>query len=109
MISCLQLGAADYMIKPLRHNELRNLWARVYWWRRVRLLASPSGRACCMANNVPAPLHGLSSNVYTVGVQAFYLQQQAFVTACQPEKTGLRLHYYNSASHSSGDSEETKW
>ena len=35
MVSCLQLGAADYMLKPLRHNELRNLWARVYWWRRV--------------------------------------------------------------------------
>ncbi len=37
MVACLQLGAADYMIKPLRHNELRNLWARVYWWRRVSL------------------------------------------------------------------------
>ncbi len=35
MVACLQLGAADYMIRPLRHNELRNLWARVYWWRRV--------------------------------------------------------------------------
>lgn len=35
MVSCLQLGAADYMLKPLRNNELRNLWARVYWWRRV--------------------------------------------------------------------------
>ena len=37
MVACLQLGAADYMIRPLRHNELRNLWARVYWWRRVSL------------------------------------------------------------------------
>ena len=36
MASCLQLGAADFLIKPLRANELRNLWARVYWWRRVR-------------------------------------------------------------------------
>ena len=39
MVACLQLGAADYMIKPLRHNELRNLWARVYWWRRVSFTA----------------------------------------------------------------------
>ena len=39
MVAGLQLGAADYMIKPLRHKELRNLWARVYWWRRVRLPA----------------------------------------------------------------------
>lgn len=35
MVTCLQLGAADYMMKPLRLPELRNLWARVYWWRRV--------------------------------------------------------------------------
>ena len=35
MVNCLQLGAADYMTKPLRLPELRNLWARVYWWRRV--------------------------------------------------------------------------
>ena len=48
MVACLQLGAADYMIKPLRHNELRNLWARVYWWRRVRrpLLAVSQGDTC---------------------------------------------------------------
>ncbi len=36
MATCLHLGAADFFIKPLRANELRNLWARVYWWRRVR-------------------------------------------------------------------------
>lgn len=35
VVKCLHLGAADYLIKPLRHNELRNLWTRV-WWRRVR-------------------------------------------------------------------------
>ena len=29
MVQCLSLGAADYMILPLRQNELRNLWARV--------------------------------------------------------------------------------
>lgn len=44
MVSCLQLGAADYMIKPLRHNEVRNLWARVYWWRRASYLQQqPAG------------------------------------------------------------------
>ena len=38
MVACLQLGAADYMIKPLRHNELRNLW-------RQRLLVA-QGELC---------------------------------------------------------------
>lgn len=33
VIECLQLGACDYLVKPLRQNELRNLWTRV--WRQV--------------------------------------------------------------------------
>jgi len=32
---CLNLGATDYLVKPLRHNELRLVWTRVWWWRRV--------------------------------------------------------------------------
>lgn len=31
---CLNLGATDYLVKPLRHNELRNIWTRIWWWRR---------------------------------------------------------------------------
>ena len=30
---CLSLGAIDYWIKPLRSNEIRNLWTRVWWSR----------------------------------------------------------------------------
>lgn len=30
---CLSQGAADFWIKPLRSNEVRNLWTRV-WWRK---------------------------------------------------------------------------
>lgn len=33
--TCLQLGAMDFLVKPLRHNELRNLWTRVWMWRKV--------------------------------------------------------------------------
>ena len=29
---CMLKGAADYLVKPLRRNELRNLWQHV--WRR---------------------------------------------------------------------------
>jgi len=36
VVKCLTLGAIDYLIKPLRHNELRHIWTRVWWWRRVR-------------------------------------------------------------------------
>lgn len=34
VLKCLSLGASDYWIKPLRVNEIRNLWTRV-WWRKV--------------------------------------------------------------------------
>lgn len=33
VVRCLAQGAADYWIKPLRSNEVRNLWTRV-WWRK---------------------------------------------------------------------------
>nr|XP_011468888.1 PREDICTED: two-component response regulator-like PRR95 isoform X2 [Fragaria vesca subsp. vesca] len=32
VLKCMQKGAADYLIKPVRKNELRNLWQHV--WRR---------------------------------------------------------------------------
>ncbi|XP_061996647.1 two-component response regulator-like PRR95 isoform X2 [Rosa rugosa] len=35
VLKCMQKGAADYLIKPVRRNELRNLWQHV--WRRHTL------------------------------------------------------------------------
>ncbi|KAJ8774681.1 hypothetical protein K2173_017127 [Erythroxylum novogranatense] len=35
---CMLRGAADYLIKPIRRNELRNLWQHV--WRRQSSLAA---------------------------------------------------------------------
>ncbi|CAO2826815.1 unnamed protein product [Amaranthus hypochondriacus] len=36
VVNCLRLGAADYLVKPLRTNELLNLWTHM--WRRRRML-----------------------------------------------------------------------
>ncbi|KAG8060283.1 hypothetical protein GUJ93_ZPchr0002g26434 [Zizania palustris] len=36
VVKCLRLGAAEYLVKPLRMNELLNLWTHV--WRRRRML-----------------------------------------------------------------------
>ncbi|XP_010443957.1 PREDICTED: two-component response regulator-like APRR1 [Camelina sativa] len=36
VVKCLKLGAADYLVKPLRTNELLNLWTHM--WRRRRML-----------------------------------------------------------------------
>ncbi len=43
-MSCLSLGAIDYLIKPLRQNELRHIWTRVWWWRKVRREEPPVPR-----------------------------------------------------------------
>ncbi|KAF3439783.1 hypothetical protein FNV43_RR18061 [Rhamnella rubrinervis] len=47
VLKCMLKGAADYLIKPVRRNELRNLWQHV--WRRHYLL---SGQA---PQNLPIP------------------------------------------------------
>ncbi|KAI9086433.1 hypothetical protein K1719_031517 [Acacia pycnantha] len=36
VMKCLRLGAAEYLIKPLRSNELLNLWTHM--WRRRHML-----------------------------------------------------------------------
>ncbi|KAL0927497.1 hypothetical protein M5K25_001672 [Dendrobium thyrsiflorum] len=39
VVRCLRLGAADYLVKPLRTNELLNLWT--HSWRRRHMPAQP--------------------------------------------------------------------
>lgn len=34
VVKCTHLGAADYLVKPLRRNEVRHIWTRV-WWKRA--------------------------------------------------------------------------
>lgn len=36
VVKCLRLGAADYLVKPLRTNELLNLWTHM--WRRRHMV-----------------------------------------------------------------------
>ena len=35
---CLRLGAADFLVKPIRINELLNLWTHM--WRRRRSVSA---------------------------------------------------------------------
>ncbi|XP_019432880.1 PREDICTED: two-component response regulator-like PRR95 isoform X1 [Lupinus angustifolius] len=39
VFQCMLKGAADFLIKPIRRNELRNLWQHV--WRRSAIRMSP--------------------------------------------------------------------
>lgn len=42
---CLSKGAADYLVKPVRKNELRNLWQHV--WRKCHSVS-----VCAVAPSV---------------------------------------------------------
>ncbi|GAU46117.1 hypothetical protein TSUD_192780 [Trifolium subterraneum] len=44
VVKCLRLGAADYLVKPLRTNELLNLWTHM--WRRRRMLGLAENNIC---------------------------------------------------------------
>ncbi|PON78913.1 Two-component response regulator-like [Parasponia andersonii] len=49
VLKCMLKGAADYLIKPLRRNELRNLWQHV--WRKKTLVHRQ------LPQNTTAPQH----------------------------------------------------
>ena len=42
VVKCLRLGAADYLVKPLRTNELLNLWTHM--WRRRRAVSGQENK-----------------------------------------------------------------
>lgn len=39
VFKCMLKGAADFLVKPIRKNELRNLWQHVWRKQLVRLRA----------------------------------------------------------------------
>lgn len=48
---CLHLGAADYLVKPLRLNEVMNLWTHM--WRRRRTLGLPDKHVALESTSFP--------------------------------------------------------
>ncbi|KAA3475176.1 two-component response regulator-like APRR3 isoform X1 [Gossypium australe] len=51
VLKCMLKGAADFLIKPVRRNELRNLWQHV--WRRHTLAGG------CAHHSLPAKEHNV--------------------------------------------------
>eukprot|EP00798_Chlamydomonas_sp_ICE-L_P023938 gene23938-9505_t len=37
VMKCMTTGALDYLVKPLRLNELRLIWTRVWFWKKSKL------------------------------------------------------------------------
>ncbi|XP_008245650.1 PREDICTED: two-component response regulator-like PRR95 isoform X3 [Prunus mume] len=63
VLKCMLKGAADYLIKPVRRNELRNLWQHV--WRR-QTIGVPQHKAEATSENNAASKH---SNDYAVSMR----------------------------------------
>ena len=57
VVKCLRLGAADYLVKPLRTNELLNLWTHM--WRRRRMVPNDFALFICLKSLLFHPLQGL--------------------------------------------------
>ncbi|CAK9194037.1 unnamed protein product [Sphagnum troendelagicum] len=51
---CLTKGAADFLVKPVRKNELKNLWQHV-WRKRYRSANNGVGRAVKQTRNLVTP------------------------------------------------------
>ncbi|XWS46311.1 hypothetical protein CRYUN_Cryun14cG0054600 [Craigia yunnanensis] len=77
VLKCMLKGAADFLIKPIRRNELRNLWQHV--WRRHTLAG---GR---VPHNLPATEHNVEA---TAENNAESNQSSAYGSSSQKNKEG---------------------
>ncbi|KAK7836927.1 two-component response regulator-like aprr5 [Quercus suber] len=95
VLKCMFKGAADFLIKPVRKNELRNLWQHV--WRRQTLTGG--GNVCqkieASSENNAASNHSSDCYVYTqkniecsekgsdaqVSFMKFYIETACFATS----------------------------
>ncbi|GAB2265002.1 hypothetical protein Dimus_000071 [Dionaea muscipula] len=71
--NCMLRGAADYLVKPIRINELKNLWQHV-WRRQSQLVSGSLGpqndtvaqhKAEATAENNAASYHSTGSKAYS--------------------------------------------
>ncbi|EOA27337.1 hypothetical protein CARUB_v10023453mg [Capsella rubella] len=69
VLKCMLRGAADYLIKPMRKNELKNLWQHV--WRRLTLRDDPTAHA----QSLPASQHNLEDTDETSGDSRYHSDQ----------------------------------
>ncbi|KAG5394355.1 hypothetical protein IGI04_024318, partial [Brassica rapa subsp. trilocularis] len=74
---CMLKGAADYLVKPLRRNELRNLWQHV--WRRQSSLAPGSNFPVDESLGQQKPEGASANNSTSNQVNGFQREEQPVI------------------------------
>ncbi|XP_075490115.1 two-component response regulator-like APRR1 isoform X1 [Primulina tabacum] len=65
VVKCLKFGAADYLVKPLRTNELLNLWTHMWRRRRMLGLADKSIVNCDLVASDPSDANTNSTTLFS--------------------------------------------
>jgi len=102
VFKCMLNGAVDFLIKPVRRNELRNLWQHV--WRRQYSSTSTVCRQYSSSSSIPSncltyhnPIQLLFTSYRLPCLLKIYfmlLQPIILLLLCLP-RTKMKLEVYN--------------
>ncbi|KAI3954869.1 hypothetical protein MKW92_053643 [Papaver armeniacum] len=65
VVKCLKLGAVDYLVKPLRTNELLNLWTHVWRRRKTLGLVEKNIFSCDLLGSDPSDANTNSTAIFS--------------------------------------------
>ncbi|KAI3927386.1 hypothetical protein MKX01_027617 [Papaver californicum] len=65
VVKCLKLGAVDYLVKPLRTNELLNLWTHVWRRRKTIGLVEKNIFSCDLVGSDPSDANTNSTAIFS--------------------------------------------
>ncbi|KAI3886904.1 hypothetical protein MKX03_019115 [Papaver bracteatum] len=65
VVKCLKLGAVDYLVKPLRTNELLNLWTHVWRRRKTLGLVEKNIFSCDLVGSDPSDANTNSTAIFS--------------------------------------------
>ncbi|KAI3953830.1 hypothetical protein MKW98_017654 [Papaver atlanticum] len=65
VVKCLKLGAVDFLVKPLRTNELLNLWTHVWRRRKTLELVEKNIFSCDLVGSDPSDANTNSTAIFS--------------------------------------------
>ncbi|CAA6660495.1 unnamed protein product [Spirodela intermedia] len=92
VFKCMQKGAVDFLVKPVRKNELRNLWQHV--WRRHRSIRH-TNEPENMPNNRSVSENMSDNNAASNDVSANAIKSPRIIQSCDDDDNQLRQQTSN--------------